>query len=128
MILLGNQIWSNGCPVGNNLFSYEHYSHANKSQSWATTLRTMVAECANGSENDLSIPATTFQVWGRCSLQVSISMFQWEHNRQGLKVVDVVVDPHVAYHLRPHQREGVVFLYQCVMGMKDFTGQGAILA
>jgi DNA repair and recombination protein RAD54B len=42
--------------------------------------------------------------------------------------VDVVVDPYIVQHLRPHQREGVEFLYQCVMGMKPFEGRGAILA
>ncbi len=31
--------------------------------------------------------------------------------------------------MRPHQKEGVLFLYECVMGMKEgFEGQGAILA
>ncbi|KAI5820395.1 SNF2 family N-terminal domain-containing protein [Pyronema omphalodes] len=46
-------------------------------------------------------------------------------------IVDVVVDPYVTQYLRPHQREGVEFLYQCVMGMRAFEGgnwQGAILA
>ena len=42
--------------------------------------------------------------------------------------VDVVVDPRLSKHLRPHQREGVIFLYECIMQMKDYTGQGAILA
>lgn len=46
----------------------------------------------------------------------------------GKKVVDVVVDPFLTQHLRPHQREGVQFLYEAVMGMKEFEGQGAILA
>ena len=50
------------------------------------------------------------------------------HNRAGLQVVDVVIDPHLSYHLRPHQRDGILFLYECVMGMRDFNGQGAILA
>ncbi|KAI4129413.1 MAG: hypothetical protein LQ338_002253 [Usnochroma carphineum] len=47
---------------------------------------------------------------------------------KGRKVVDVVVDPILSHHLREHQREGVKFLYECVMGMRDFEGQGAILA
>lgn len=42
--------------------------------------------------------------------------------------MDVVVDPYLSQHLRPHQREGVKFLYEAVMGMKAFEGQGAILA
>ncbi|GAB1212261.1 hypothetical protein ATERTT37_001393 [Aspergillus terreus] len=47
---------------------------------------------------------------------------------KGKQIVDVVVDPILAKHLRPHQREGVKFLYECVMGMRDFNGEGAILA
>lgn len=39
-------------------------------------------------------------------------------NKAGLPVVDVVVDPYIANNLRPHQREGIVFLYECVMGMR----------
>lgn len=44
------------------------------------------------------------------------------------EIVDVVVDPHLSQYLRAHQREGVVFLYECVMGMKPITGFGALLA
>lgn len=43
---------------------------------------------------------------------------QWSNNKAGLPVVDVVVDPHLTTHLRPHQRDGVLFLYECVMGMR----------
>eukprot|EP00066_Takifugu_rubripes_P014692 XP_011603958.1 PREDICTED: DNA repair and recombination protein RAD54B [Takifugu rubripes] len=56
------------------------------------------------------------------------SNHQWSHNKSGLPVVDVVVDPHVNVHLRPHQREGLIFLYECVMGMRAAGGSGAILA
>lgn len=34
----------------------------------------------------------------------------------------------LAKFLRPHQREGVKFMYDCVLGMKDFDGAGCILA
>lgn len=54
--------------------------------------------------------------------------FQWEFNKLGLPVVDVVVDPRLSNWLRSHQRDGVVYLYECVMGMRPFAGQGAILA
>ncbi|KAF1811804.1 DNA repair and recombination protein RAD26 [Eremomyces bilateralis CBS 781.70] len=47
---------------------------------------------------------------------------------KGKQVVDVVVDPFICKHLRDHQREGVKFLYECVMGLRPFDGQGAILA
>ncbi|XP_066532072.1 DNA repair and recombination protein RAD54B [Hoplias malabaricus] len=53
---------------------------------------------------------------------------QWLYNKTGLALVDVVVDPHLTNHLRPHQREGVVFLYECLMGMRLAGRCGAILA
>nr|XP_020462847.1 DNA repair and recombination protein RAD54B [Monopterus albus] len=53
---------------------------------------------------------------------------QWTNNMSGLPVVDVVVDPHLTTHLRPHQRDGLLFLYECVMGMRAVGRYGAILA
>jgi len=47
---------------------------------------------------------------------------------KGKQIVDVVVDPLLTKNLRAHQRTGVAFLYECVMGMKDYGGEGAILA
>ncbi|KAL1954789.1 hypothetical protein VTO42DRAFT_692 [Malbranchea cinnamomea] len=47
---------------------------------------------------------------------------------EGKQIVDVVLDPLLGKHLREHQREGVKFLYECVMGMKPYNGEGAILA
>ena len=41
---------------------------------------------------------------------------------------DQYVPPVLAKWLRPHQREGVKFMYECVMGLKDFKGNGCILA
>ena len=46
----------------------------------------------------------------------------------GKQIVDVVVDPFLSDKLREHQRAGVAFLYECVMGMKGYDGEGAILA
>jgi len=46
----------------------------------------------------------------------------------GKRLVDVVVDPFISQHLRQHQREGVKFLYEAVMGLKAQGCQGAILA
>jgi DNA repair and recombination protein RAD54B len=37
------------------------------------------------------------------------------------------VDPYLGGRLRPHQVEGVRFLYECVMGLKDVGARGAIL-
>jgi DNA repair and recombination protein RAD54B len=50
------------------------------------------------------------------------------HNKDQLPVVDVVIDPHLAQYLRPHQRQGVEFLYTCVNGYSEASRNGAILA
>lgn len=39
-----------------------------------------------------------------------------------------VIDPYLGRHLRPHQREGVKFMYECVMGLKSPEHLGCILA
>jgi DNA repair and recombination protein RAD54B len=49
-------------------------------------------------------------------------------NKRNLPIVDVVVDPVLGALLRPHQREGVKFMYECVMGMKRVEATGCILA
>ncbi|KAJ7395263.1 DNA repair and recombination protein RAD54B [Pitangus sulphuratus] len=53
---------------------------------------------------------------------------QWAFNKAGLPVVDVVVDPYIANNLRPHQKEGIIFLYECIMGIRVSGRFGAILA
>ncbi|EJD52598.1 hypothetical protein AURDEDRAFT_181169 [Auricularia subglabra TFB-10046 SS5] len=50
------------------------------------------------------------------------------HNKKNNPVVPVVIDPFLARHLRPHQIEGVKFVYECVMGMRPHEGFGCILA
>ena len=40
----------------------------------------------------------------------------------------VQVIPQLACKLRPHQREGVQFLFECTMGLRGFEGEGCILA
>jgi DNA repair and recombination protein RAD54B len=47
---------------------------------------------------------------------------------KGKQIVDVVLDPFLGQWIREHQREGVKFLYECVMGMRPFDGNGALLA
>ncbi|KAI9557966.1 RAD54B meiotic recombition protein [Daphnia sinensis] len=53
---------------------------------------------------------------------------QWKESQRGTVIVDVVVDPLLSKNLRPHQRDGVVFLYECLMGFKTPNMYGAILA
>ncbi|KAF8972939.1 P-loop containing nucleoside triphosphate hydrolase protein [Flammula alnicola] len=51
-----------------------------------------------------------------------------KYNKRSLPVVPVVVDPILSRRMRPHQKEGVSFLYECVMGLRKHEGQGCILA
>ncbi|XP_045027998.1 DNA repair and recombination protein RAD54B isoform X2 [Daphnia magna] len=51
-----------------------------------------------------------------------------KESQRGTVIVDVVVDPLLSKNLRPHQRDGVVFLYECLMGFKTPNMYGAILA
>ena len=41
--------------------------------------------------------------------------------------IPVVVDPHVGGKMRPHQREGVQFMFEAVMGMRDPQHRGCML-
>ncbi|EPR64357.1 SWI2/SNF2-containing protein RAD54 [Toxoplasma gondii GT1] len=40
----------------------------------------------------------------------------------------VEVDPMLTRWLREHQRQGVKFMFDCLMGLKEFQGEGCILA
>lgn len=50
----------------------------------------------------------------------------WTDPNNPEKKIEVI--PELACKLRPHQREGVQFLFECTMGMRGFDGQGCILA
>lgn len=45
-----------------------------------------------------------------------------------MPVTDVRMDFFLSKVLRPHQKEGTVFLYSCVSGIRDTDYFGAILA
>ncbi|KAJ8968016.1 hypothetical protein NQ314_002520 [Rhamnusium bicolor] len=54
-----------------------------------------------------------------------------EHDKlknDGTKLVHVVVDPLLGNILRPHQREGVKFMYDCVTGVQIPGSYGCIMA
>ncbi|XP_062543930.1 DNA repair and recombination protein RAD54B-like [Armigeres subalbatus] len=56
---------------------------------------------------------------------------QWNYNQRKSPVSDVTVPYVLSKHLRPHQREGVSFLYECILGFRcseNIEQFGAILA
>ncbi|CAL1708125.1 unnamed protein product [Somion occarium] len=50
-----------------------------------------------------------------------------KYNKKNAPIVPVVIDPILGRKLRPHQVEGVKFMYECVMGLAH-SGNGCILA
>ncbi|KRY54336.1 DNA repair and recombination protein RAD54B [Trichinella britovi] len=46
----------------------------------------------------------------------------------GRQCGEVLVDSSLAKNLRPHQREGILFLYKCIIGYHSTNRHGAILA
>lgn len=46
----------------------------------------------------------------------------------GAEASPAMVDKMLTRWLRPHQREGVQFMFDCVTGMKGYDGAGCILA
>jgi len=49
-------------------------------------------------------------------------------NKKEEEITSVVLEPFLAKHLRPHQKTGIIFLYECVSGFKAQEYFGAILA
>lgn len=54
---------------------------------------------------------------------VILNKTQWTHSGDKGGVTPVVVDPHIGRKLRPHQEQGVQFLYECVMGLREANRQ-----
>ena len=50
----------------------------------------------------------------------------WEPGEEGSEEAPVVVDSMLTEFLRPHQREGVQFMFECVTGLRPFDGQGHV--
>ena len=66
--------------------------------------------------------------WQFPLITINVHDLQWKECQNEVSIIDVVVDPLLSKNLRPHQREGVIFLYECVMGFKNRNMYGAILA
>ncbi|KAF8520381.1 SNF2 family N-terminal domain-containing protein [Hysterangium stoloniferum] len=65
---------------------------------------------------------------GAVVMKVPTKVHEAKYNKKSNPVIPVVVDPLLSRFLRPHQSDGVKFLYECVMGMRKHEGQGCILA
>ncbi|KAI5082190.1 hypothetical protein GOP47_0001933 [Adiantum capillus-veneris] len=55
----------------------------------------------------------------------------WDPEEQGKldeKLMPIIVDPHLVRFLRPHQRNGVQFMFECVSGLREFSKSNSSLA
>jgi len=57
-----------------------------------------------------------------------VSAHEQLNQKEDQKIVHVVVDPVLSKVLRPHQREGVKFMYDCVTGVRIENNYGCIMA
>lgn len=53
---------------------------------------------------------------------------QEKFNPNGRTVKEVAVAENLTHALRPHQREGILFLFECIMGYRNVNFTGCILA
>lgn len=47
---------------------------------------------------------------------------------KGNTTAPVILDPSLTSKLKPHQKEGLLFLYNCINGLTQNSGTGCILA
>lgn len=69
-------------------------------------------------------PASTAANWQhdpRAPDAIVLNEQQWSAAaaKGASQVMPVVIDPYIAKKLRPHQSQGVQFLYECVMGLRE---------
>lgn len=74
-------------------------------------------------------PASRFKMHNKRSLNEMLGISSNSQDpTASFPNVPVVIDPKLAKILRPHQREGVIFLYRCTSGLVDARAKGCIMA
>lgn len=74
-------------------------------------------------------PASRFKMYNKKSLNEMLGILSDDKDpTQKFPNVPVVIDPKLAKILRPHQREGMRFLYRCTAGLVDARAKGCIMA
>lgn len=74
-------------------------------------------------------PASRFKLYNKKSLNELLGISDSNEDPVSkFPNVPVVIDPKLAKILRPHQREGVRFLYRCTSGLVDARAKGCIMA
>ncbi|KNC97493.1 uncharacterized protein SPPG_07408 [Spizellomyces punctatus DAOM BR117] len=124
-------IESQGEPVLNPTKGFKKFKALSGNIACSSTVAKIASPRHNPyASNALVMPRPVTEDGGQVKEcpRYKLSLASWVTYRRTAQIIDVVVDPVISSHLRPHQREGVVFLYECVMQMRDFNGAGAILA
>ena len=84
----------------------------------ANVARPMVPVSASNAVPKVSVPETPLHSDAAEGALVLSTLDTDFHRRDVKTSCAVVVDPFIAKFLRPHQRDGVKFMYECVMGLR----------
>lgn len=91
--------------------------------------RFIMPAASTAISNKATVPTTKGPVHDpKAANALVLNERQWQSATLASPVTPVVVDPYLCKHLRPHQRDGVKFLYECVAGVKNAGQHGSILA
>lgn len=84
----------------------------------------------NSNESEPSQrPSSRFKMYNKRTLNEMLGITnEGEDTVAKFPNVPVVIDPKLTKILRPHQREGVRFLYRCTSGLVDARAKGCIMA
>lgn len=86
-------------------------------------------EPEENSQEPTKRPASRFKMYNKKSLNEMLGISTDDKDpTTKFPNVPVVIDPKLAKILRPHQREGVMFLYKCTSGLVDARAKGCIMA
>lgn len=76
---------------------------------------------ASSSANTKQPVKATWQHDPHAPGAIILNQQQWSNAeaKGSSQVLPVVIDPFIAKKLRPHQHQGVQFLYECIMGLRE---------
>jgi DNA repair and recombination RAD54-like protein len=107
----------------------EEEKEKEKEKEKATPNKTTSNDSLTVESTETQRPASRFKMYNKKSLNELLGISNSnEDPTSKFPNVPVVIDPKLAKILRPHQREGVRFLYRCTAGLVDARAKGCIMA
>ncbi|PLW41264.1 hypothetical protein PCANC_06822 [Puccinia coronata f. sp. avenae] len=122
-----------GPATESELFNLEKHSQESTRDDWTDIVKNDAPAASFKDPMIIKRPRTSGPIFdpraeGAIVLTRPGNAWLLKSDYQNAEVVDVVVDPSLAQSLRPHQVDGLKFMYECTMGLRDVGGHGCILA